>query len=175
MTGDDVPAPPTPSGPQDSPGFLLWRATLRWQRTIAAALQPVGLTHVQFVLLASVWWLSDQASSTRHLPSQRAVAAHADTDVMMTSQVLRSLERRGLLTRAADPTDARVKRLTVTQDGRLLAEQAVILVEEADASFFDHVQPSTPLLDLLRQLNEGPAAAGDQAGATPTRPSPAAL
>lgn len=160
MTNDGVSAPLKPSGPQDSPGFLMWRATLRWQRTIAAALGPVGLTHVQFVLLASVWWLSEQAGSTRQLPSQRAVAEHADTDVMMTSQVLRALERRGLLIRTGDPTDARVKRLTVTQNGRRLAEQAITLVEQADASFFDHVQPSTPLLDLLRQLNEGPAAAG---------------
>jgi hypothetical protein len=37
-----------------SPGLLLWRATLRWQRRIVAALKPLGLTHVQFVLLASL-------------------------------------------------------------------------------------------------------------------------
>ncbi len=168
MTGDEISSPRM--GPQDSPGFLLWRATLRWQRNIAAALAPVGLTHVQFVLLASVWWLSDQASSPHQLPSQRAVAAHADVDVMMTSQVLRALERRGLLTRAADPTDARAKRLTVTPDGRRLAEQAITLVEEADALFFDHVQASTPLLDLLRQLERGPAVAADQDPATPSSP-----
>lgn len=152
MTGD-VPAPPTPTGPEDSPGFLLWRATLRWQRAISAALRPVNLTHVQFVLLASVWWLSDQASLTHHLPSQREVATHAGVDVMMTSQVLRELERRGLLARAPDPTDARVKRLAVTHDGRRLAKQAVSLVEEADALFFDHVQSPAALLDLLRQLS----------------------
>jgi DNA-binding MarR family transcriptional regulator len=175
VTGDDVPAPPTSSGPEDSPGFMLWRATLRWQRTIAAALRPVGLTHVQFVLLASVWWLSAQANSSHPLPSQRAVAAHAGVDVMMTSQVLRALERRGLLARATDPTDARVKRLTVTQDGRRLAEQAISLVEEADALFFDQVQSPAPLLDLLRQLSRGPAVAADQAGATPAPPSRAAL
>jgi DNA-binding MarR family transcriptional regulator len=175
VTGDDVPAPATPPGPEDSPGFMLWRATLRWQRTIAAALRPVALTHVQFVLLASVWWLSDQASSTHHLPSQRAVAAHAGVDVMMTSQVLRALERRGLLARTPDPTDARVKRLAVTQDGRRLAEQAISLVEEADALFFDHVESPAALLDLLRQLSRGPAVTADRAGATPAPPSPAAL
>ncbi len=156
MTGNDVPAPPKSSGPEGSPGFMLWRATLRWQRAIAAALRPVTLTHVQFVLLANVWWLSDQASLTHHLPSQREVAAHAGVDVMMTSQVLRALERRGLLARAPDPTDARVKRLAVTQDGRRLAEQAINLVEEADALFFNHVTSPAPLLDLLRQLSRGP-------------------
>ncbi len=160
MTGDDVPASHTPSGPQDSPGFLLWRTTLRWQRSMATALRPVALTHVQFVLLASVWWLSDQAGS--HLPpSQRAVARHADVDVMMTSQVLRALERRGLLIRASDPADARVKRLTMTRDGRRLAERAVTLVEEADAEFFGRVSTSLPLLEVLRQLERGPAVAAE--------------
>lgn len=40
-------------GPGDSPGYLVWHATLRRQRAVAAALTPFGLTHVQFVLLAS--------------------------------------------------------------------------------------------------------------------------
>jgi hypothetical protein len=41
-----------PLHPNDSPGFLLWHATLRWQRGVARALKPLELTHVQFVLLA---------------------------------------------------------------------------------------------------------------------------
>ena len=62
------------AGPDESPGFLLWRVTLRWQRVIAAALRPLGLTHVQFVLLASVWWLASVAGEG---PAQRRVAEHA--------------------------------------------------------------------------------------------------
>lgn len=53
-----------PTRPQDSPGFLLWRSTLRWQRTIIAALRPLELTHVQFVLLASTWWLTEQSAGS---------------------------------------------------------------------------------------------------------------
>ena len=33
-----------PIDPNDSPGFLLWHVTLRWQRDIAAALAPLDLT-----------------------------------------------------------------------------------------------------------------------------------
>ena len=80
-------------GPGASPGFLLWRTTLNWQRAMATTLKPLDLTHVQFVLLASVWWLAGQAKLGAGLPSQREVADHAGTDVMMTSQVLRTLER----------------------------------------------------------------------------------
>ncbi|MGQ0837252.1 MarR family winged helix-turn-helix transcriptional regulator [Actinokineospora sp.] len=141
--------------PKDSPGFLLWRTTLRWQRAITAALRPLELTHVQFVLLAAVWWLSDQSAA----PSQRQVADHAGTDVMMTSQVLRALERRGLVARAQDGADARVRRLTVTDSGRKLAERAVAVVEAADADFFGRVPDPARLLDILRLLADDPAGA----------------
>ena len=45
-------------GPERSPGFLLWRVTLAWQRAMRAALAPHDLTHVQFVLLTTTWWLT---------------------------------------------------------------------------------------------------------------------
>ena len=36
---------------EESPGFLLWRTALRWQRLVTSALRRFNLTHVQFVLL----------------------------------------------------------------------------------------------------------------------------
>jgi DNA-binding MarR family transcriptional regulator len=143
---------PFASRPDASPGFLLWRTTLRWQRAVAVALKPLGLTHVQFVLLASVWWLSEQAHTPSELPNQAQVAAHAEADVMMTSSVLRTLEARGLVTRAPDPADARVKRLAVTDEGRRRAVEAVAVVEAVDASFFSRARDRALVLDVLRQL-----------------------
>src|SRR3954471_3643984 len=113
----------------DSPGFLLWRVTQRWQRAIVAALRPLDLTHAQFVLLMSTWYLSRGSGPG---PSQREVADHAEADVMMTSQVVRTLERRGLVARHADAVDARVKRLSVTAEGARLARRAQGVVEKAD-------------------------------------------
>jgi DNA-binding MarR family transcriptional regulator len=149
-------ASPFGSRPAVSPGFLLWRTTLRWQREVAAALKPLGLTHVQFVLLASVWWLSEQARTAADLPSQTQVATYAETDVMMTSSVLRTLESRGLVTRATDPADARVKRLAVTDEGRRRALHAVEVVEAVDAAFFDRARDREQVLDVLRQLADIP-------------------
>jgi MarR family transcriptional regulator, organic hydroperoxide resistance regulator len=116
----------------EKPGFLLWHATLRWQRMVGVALKPTGLTHVQFVLLASAWFLEDRTGP----PSQRELAEHAGTDAMMTSQVLRALEAEGLIERHADPADARVKRLTVTPAGRAAAAQALAAVDRLDRDFF---------------------------------------
>ncbi len=139
MTGD---------GPAQSPGFLLWQVTNRWQRTLIAALKPLGLTHVQFVLLASVWWLARAGGEP---PTQREVAEHAATDPMMTSQVLRALEARGLITRAHDPRDARARRVEPTLTGTRLAEQAIAVVEAADRAFFAEAEPDA-LMRTLRAL-----------------------
>lgn len=134
--------------PDDSPGFLLWRATLRWQRAVTAALTPLDLTHVQFVLLAGVWWLNKQGE----LPNQLSAARHAGTDVKMTSQVLRKLEEKGLLIREVDPADTRAKRMRLTERGQELAVRAIAEVEAADAAFFQVLPDQEQLLRTLRTL-----------------------
>jgi DNA-binding MarR family transcriptional regulator len=124
--------------------------TLRWQRQIASALRPLGLTHVQFVLLASTWWLSDVGGEA---PSQRRIADHAGTDPMMTSQVLRNLEAKGLVTRAASSDDSRARSLGVTNAGSELARRAIAVVEAADAQFFSAAGDSAALLKILHRLD----------------------
>jgi DNA-binding MarR family transcriptional regulator len=119
--------------PEQSPGFLLWRATLSWQRRIRSALEPHQLTHVQFVLLASLWWLADHDDDP---PSQARLAQQAGIDPMMTSQVTRKLEERGLLERPLDPTDSRARRLGLTSAGRALVGRALVDVEAADEAYF---------------------------------------
>ena len=137
------------------PGFVLWHATLRWQRSVTAALKPVGLTHVQFVLLASTWFLEDRQGP----PSQRELAEHAGTDAMMTSQVLRTLEAEALVERRPDPTDARVRRVSVTPAGRTSAARALEAVDALDQRFFgpagDRGQLLTALLALAGRDNDG--------------------
>jgi DNA-binding MarR family transcriptional regulator len=134
--------------PDQSPGFLLWRTTLRWQRVMTDTLKPIGLTHVQFVLLASLLWFDSQDLQ----PSQRELADHASSDVMMTSQVLRALEAKSCITRTDDPRDARKKVLRMTPQGRSLAVQAVQAVEAADRSFFAVAKDQPALLELLARL-----------------------
>ncbi|WP_421735359.1 MarR family winged helix-turn-helix transcriptional regulator [Cellulomonas sp.] len=119
-------------GPAESPGFLLWHATLRWQREMTATLAPLGLTHVQFVLLACTWWLESHGGA----PHQVDVAAQAGTDPKMTSDVIARLEAKGLVRREASASDARAKVVTVTDAGATLARQAIAAVEATDAAFF---------------------------------------
>lgn len=136
-----------PLDPEESPGFLLWHVTLRWQRMIAAALAPLDLTHVQFVLLATAWWLNSRGED----PNQLTLATQAGTDVKMTSEVLRKLEAKGLIVRTVDAADTRAKKLRVTDRGAERAIQAVAVVEAADAAFFQAADPAA-LLAMLRPL-----------------------
>jgi DNA-binding MarR family transcriptional regulator len=137
-----------PLDPEDSPGFLLWHVTLRWQREIAAALAPLGLTHVQFVLLAATWWLNSHGED----PNQLSVAKQAGTDVKMTSEVLRRLEAKGLIVRTVDAADTRARRIQVTERGGDLALHAVAAVEGVDAAFFQATPDPAALLAMLRPL-----------------------
>ncbi|MHB8560946.1 MAG: MarR family winged helix-turn-helix transcriptional regulator [Thermoplasmataceae archaeon] len=118
--------------PEDSPGFLLWQVTNSWQRLMRRVLKEIGLTHVQFVLLTAVEWLNNAKIPA----TQKEVSRFANTDVMMTSQVIRALERKGLIIRAEHPTDTRAYLLQVTSQGHQLDLKALELVEFADENFF---------------------------------------
>ena len=120
----------------ESPGLALWRVTNAWQRAVRAALAPHDLTHVQFVLLASLTWMDRSSPVT-----QRDLAAHAGTDVMMTSQVLRALEAKGCVTRTPHPTDGRAMTLAPTAAGVELANRANADVEAADRAYFAALDP----------------------------------
>lgn len=120
-------------GPQDSYGFALWHATLRWQRQLSAALADLELTPAQFFLIGSLAWLLKQGGGP---PRQRDIAEHAGLDPMMTSQVLRALEARKLVMREEDPEDRRALRLSLTPKGQELFRSAVGKVHAVDRSYF---------------------------------------
>jgi DNA-binding MarR family transcriptional regulator len=140
--------------PDASTGFLLWQAANGWQRRQRAALKPLGLSHVQFVLLTGVVWLADHDAPV----SQIKLARHARTDPMMTSQVLRSLQERKLVRRSAHPTDTRARALLPTAAGRRLAREAIYVVERADQEFLAPLGADAARLGgMLKALIEGGA------------------
>jgi MarR family transcriptional regulator, organic hydroperoxide resistance regulator len=137
----------------ESPGFMLWRVSSLWQRQIKTALEPFDLTHTQFVLLAGLSWLEKQTSNI----TQVQLAEHLGMDVMMTSQVLRTLESKELLERQAHPTDSRAKALRLTKAGLELSAKTVPVVEAADQDFFSRLgKKQADLLKHLRKLQEEP-------------------
>lgn len=118
--------------PEQSMGFLFWQITNLWQRKIVQSLEPTGLTHVQFVLLAAIGWHNQQ----KEVVTQALLARFAKTDVMMTSKVARTLEQKGLLRREEHKTDTRAFSLVLTPQGIKKLNQAMPLVVDVDKKFF---------------------------------------
>jgi DNA-binding MarR family transcriptional regulator len=137
--------------PGQSLGFLLWQATNHWQRKIRMCLAPFELTHVQFVLLAGLCWLEQDE---RHIHiTQKLLADHCATDPMMTSEILRTLERAKFVERLAHPDDGRAWRLVLTEIGFQKLKAALSAVETADAAYFAELGSQQPdFAHSLRRL-----------------------
>ncbi|PZX94062.1 MarR family transcriptional regulator [Flavobacterium aquariorum] len=118
--------------PEESSGFLLWQVTNLWQRQIKKALEPYGLTHSQFVLLASIHWLSVHQQEV----TQIVLSNHTKIDPMTTSTVLRTLQQKGFIQRQEHLTDTRAKTVGLTEEGKEIIKKAVITVEKFDTEFF---------------------------------------
>jgi DNA-binding MarR family transcriptional regulator len=121
--------------PRQSPGFLLWQATSIWQRNIRNALTQVDLTHVQFVLMATCQWLNENEASAGCV-TQIQLSQLTQVDVNVTSQVLRTLEKKKLVTRNPHPTDTRANVISLTDEGTAVISKALTIVEQTDRDFF---------------------------------------
>lgn len=128
--------------PEKSPGFLLWRASTLWRRAIENVLKPLDLTHPQFVILATIAWLTKDEQQT----SQAEISRQASLDPNTTSQILRSLQTKGLIKRS-HAQDERSKSPVLTKEGSLRLAKALPAVELADVHFF-----STVNLDTIKAM-----------------------
>jgi DNA-binding MarR family transcriptional regulator len=134
--------------PEDSAGFLLWQVVHLWQRQIEVALSELDITHLQFVLLAGIGWLTRNGD----LLTQARLSEFCKIDVMQISQVARKLEDKALIQRSAHPTDTRAKVLILTSSGRAILEQALPIVERLDRDFFNQCDQPILLIELRKLL-----------------------
>jgi len=135
------------AGPEESPGFLLWRVSTSWRKSIEEVLTPLNLTHPQFVILATTGWLNRKGKPV----SQADISRQSGLDPNTTSQVLRGLQSKGLIERLAI-VDERSKQPVLTKEGKKLLTKALPAVEEADQKFFSKVKNSSSLVALLQKL-----------------------
>ena len=55
------------SVPSDSLGFLLRQLFMLWRRSVESGLSSIDLTHIQFVLLIGLAWLTREGKRVRQL------------------------------------------------------------------------------------------------------------
>ncbi|WP_127356918.1 MarR family winged helix-turn-helix transcriptional regulator [Actinacidiphila soli] len=109
-----------------TPGFLVWRLSMKWRVAVDRAVGPLGLTHAQYSLLGSL--LDMERSGLR--PSQRQLADHTGLEPLYVSKLARALEAAGLIERVRDPADTRAVQLSLTAHGREATRRAIAVVHK---------------------------------------------
>lgn len=79
-------------------------------------LEPMGLTHPQYLVMLALW--------QREPLTVKELADTLSLESATLSPLLKRLEATGYLTRTRDPHDERTLRLHLTSEGRALREQA---------------------------------------------------
>ncbi|MEE1757735.1 MULTISPECIES: MarR family winged helix-turn-helix transcriptional regulator [unclassified Streptomyces] len=108
-----------------TPGFLVWRLSMKWRVAVDRAVAPLGLTHAQYALVASLYGMRRDGLR----PSQRQLADHTGLEALYVSKLARALETAGLLERARDPRDPRAVQLALTEQGREVTRRAIEVVQ----------------------------------------------
>jgi DNA-binding MarR family transcriptional regulator len=134
-------------------GAMLWRVTNRWRAAVDRALAPVGLTHAQYALLATLYGMGLDGLT----PSQRELGERAGFEPMYVSKVARGLEQAGLLERARHPSEPRALGLALTERGIEVIGRAIPIVHGLQAELTAPIggpdgERARELADLLRSL-----------------------
>jgi len=121
------------SRPIENPttGYLLWRLTTKLRAGVDRALAPLGLTHAQYTLLASLYGFS----RTGARPSQRELADWTGLEPIFVSKLARALEQAGLIERTEHPADPRAVQLRLSDDGADIARRAIAIVRAFQEEF----------------------------------------
>jgi DNA-binding MarR family transcriptional regulator len=99
---------------------------MKWRTAVNRAVAPFGLTHAQYVLLASLYGLSLAGQR----PSQRELAEATGLEPVYVSRLARALEDGGLIERAEAPADPRAVAITLTRRGEETVIQAIAAVRK---------------------------------------------
>jgi DNA-binding MarR family transcriptional regulator len=95
------------------------------------ALAPLGLTHAQYTLLASLYGFSRSGAQ----PSQRELADWTGLEPIFVSKLARALQKAGLIDRAEHPADVRAVQVRLTEHGADVARAAIAIVHALNGEF----------------------------------------
>ena len=118
--------------PENAVGFLLWRVSHRYVREMDRALEPLGLTNLQFETLIQSAWLGRSGERV----TQADLARFGDIQPMQVSQMLKTLEGKGLIARVSSQSDRRAKYVKVRGPGLSALRRALPLVLDVQLRFF---------------------------------------
>lgn len=134
--------------PKDELPLTLRTAYLTLHRRSDAVFVEYGITADQFVLLATL--------ARGQAMTQRELAARMPSDPSTVRAMLVLLEKQGLVTREAHPTDARARTVSLTKAGVRTFQQAFEAGREVRDQMVESLSSSETrtLLSLLQRMTE---------------------
>ena len=123
----------------------------KWHSMIKKELKKMNLTHPQFVVLASLAYLSQNGNEI----TQIIISKLAGIDVMTVSQILNLLEKNDFVKRKEHSRDTRAKAVILNKKGEEILQKAVPLIEQIDEIFFKKLDTDEEQFKhFLARLNE---------------------
>lgn len=122
----------THDNPEGRLGYLLTQVSFLKQRIINAELDALGVTYIQFVILAGTLELAGERAGV----TQQTIATERRLDKAMVSNVVKTLVAKKLMLRKAHPSDNRAYTLSLTKTGAKIAKKGREVARTADISFF---------------------------------------
>lgn len=132
----------------DSVTFLFIKAAKAYRNQIRQELSEIGLYAGQEVLLYQLW-------ETDGL-SQKALAERLEVKPQAISKMLNRMESEGVIERQADPSDSRVSRVFLTDEGRALQEPVEEIWDRAESHMLEGFSPAEKSLfrRMLADIHE---------------------
>lgn len=121
--------------------FAVYSTANALSRAYQPILAPLDLTYPQFLVMLVLWERNDCTVSE--------IGARLNLDSGTLTPLLKRLEAAGRITRRRDPRDERQVRITLTDEGRKLREQAESVPEQIMCATG---QPVSELQDLRNRL-----------------------
>jgi len=132
--------------------FALAVATRSVLAVYRPILEPMGLTHPQYLVMLALWGQSPLAV--------KDLIEMLQLDGPTLSPLLKRLETAGLVTRSRDPEDERQLRIGLTAQGRALREQALNVPPQVVAKLGMSLGDLEELHKGLTTLNDAARRAG---------------
>lgn len=124
--------------------FPLYAASRQIIKRYTPFLAALDLTYTQYVAMMVLWECGEI--------SARDLGRRLYLDSGTLTPVLKSLERKGCVTRRRDPDDDRVLRVALTDAGRALREKALAVPGQIAACIPMQPEKAAQLHALLREL-----------------------
>ena len=121
---------------------------MTWQRQLNRALDEIDLTHTQFAIISALRSLLKESNAV----TQKDIAERSNTDTMMVSKLLRTLEKKGFIERKEHKTDTRAKCVFLTSKGINTFEKAFKITSAANRDFLSKLSDKNMFIRELQGI-----------------------